>query len=366
MKLFNRLICPTTIAVFLSACGGSGGAPSNDDGSNEILDPIAPAEVVEPSVVEPPVVEPPVVDPPVVDQPEVVQPDEVVVPPEEVPPVSLIPDETISSFVNDEEIINYIVSNITSIILVSEAGDADLRVFDEDDFLTCSSTSSAPLDFCSNLDSNTTYNIQIFGFSEADFLLRPNSTPAINGRNRFTNEVAENIEDIYIANGITAVNLTSLNGDADLVIRNTELEIICDSNRSTDFDSCNNVDGSVLPGDELDSNQTYIISVEGFTQANYSLQTFDTPVVLDGFDSVTNQFVGENEERSWFARLISQAVLFPFNSDVDLEIYDISTNELVCSSRLPFTEIDTCNMAFGSYRVTVYGFNEGFYDLLVN
>jgi len=88
--------------------------------------------------------------------------------------------------------------------------------------------------------------------------------------------VAEGASVLYHSNGASAINLTTIDGDADLVVYSDEGRIneVCSSNSVAALDSC-----------DLGAEQNTYIEVYGYEASSFTLATVGTPVVTPQIDN---------------------------------------------------------------------------------
>jgi len=390
-------------AVFLVACGGSSGdsGPLEDeppvgtltndsdgptlldefegqDGDGDVVDPpitpIIPITPVTPITPEPP----PIAEPPsfedfvnqlnsenptaddesdqVIEDVDVVSGDDAPGDSEtdmsDSPLIQLSGGEVYTGSVEEGDIVLFQSDDSTSVFLESFSGDAELIIVDVNFNEVCLSTTTAVIDLCTDLVLGEVYFIGVGGETDAEFEIYVLDTPPLEGDLLFTGEVPEGRRFLLAGNGVTAFNLESFRGDADLTIKNLDNEIVCNSLNIDSVDSCNNVDGSNRT--PMDRETNYIVSVDGFTTSGFELQAFDAPTLRA--NTAVQSFVERTDELVFYAQNVSTVELTSLNGDADLIVFDATTNDFLCASGELLTALDSCTVEPGNLRIVVTGF----------
>lgn len=170
------------------------------------------------------------------------------------------------------------VTNANRIELTPISGDADLYVYQDallSDQICQSVGSSFITDVCEVSDIGILY-VQIRGFTDATFTLIADGEPRLADDD--TNELTLGVpindfvgasnRDVYLLTGGEVVELESLSGDADLYVYSgadlTTESLVCSS---TDTPERSVTDSCDIPSTQ----NTYYVTVFGFTAADYSL-----------------------------------------------------------------------------------------------
>lgn len=181
----------------------------------------------------------------------------------------------------------YQVSGIDQITLETLQGDADLYVFNSADFsieaLVCSADGLAAIDECL-LDTVGNYFIAVAGYDDSDYALSVNVGGAsvvdvqivtLQLNSAVSGSLLKDTAAVYRATTGNTATLTSVSGDADLLVFSSEDfsvdTLICASNEGgSALDSCN----------YSDTDAEVFIGVYGFSDASFTLEiSSSTPVV---------------------------------------------------------------------------------------
>ncbi len=210
---------------------------------------------------------------------------------------ALTPDAGVSGVLEEAERQIYEVSGAELIELESLSGDADLYIFDSMDFtdasFICASAAfsdESTIDSCALPSPAVTYYVLIVGYTLSDYsLIAVSSTddsgeePEIVDMGRLV--VGETVSESivsgqfhhFVVSGAASVELTSLTGDADLIVYATadyeDSGLLCVSGQ-------NSAD-SVVESCEIPSEADHFIEILGFEDSTYNLVTASSPVPED-------------------------------------------------------------------------------------
>lgn len=253
------------------------------------------------------------------------------------------------------------VNNVKSILLISEqgSGNADLSIVDADMNEVCVSTSAEAVDICSGLVVGEVYFVDVVGVINTGFRIFALDNPELRGETLLSGGVTEGGAFIFFGSGFTAVNLTSLAGDADLRVVDMSNIALCRSENKENFDSCNNVDGSISQA--LDKDISYLVVVEGFTDSTFELQTLDADELRANVP--VQRFLAANEQVNFFVRGGLPTRVTTLSGDIETRLFDASTNVLVCSP----DDVQTGNcttVSSMSLRIEVLGLVDSEFSLV--
>lgn len=192
-------------------------------------------------------------------------------------------DDAVSGTVAEGRSDLYVVDGADTVELLSRDGDADLYVFDDpalaEAALVCSSSTTADVDRCP-LTATTTHYVAVFGFSAADYEVfatmssapppTPRSpTPLVAGASD-EGALAEGDFVVYAVTAPARIELSSLDGDADLAVFASESltadDLICESERTAALDLC-----------AVDVSGTVYAVVYGFNDSRYRVSVAAEP-----------------------------------------------------------------------------------------
>ena len=176
-------------------------------------------------------------------------------------------------------------------------------------------------------------------------------------------EVAEGETALYQVSGADFVELTTIEGDADLFVFSTPArnELLCSSDSTGTTDTC-----------ELSGISTVYIVVVGFTESSFNLVAVPNEVLAVVSEELVlgetlTGTVALDEEHYFSVSGADFIELTSLTGDADLYLFsDAARQNLICIANAFRSEsvLDSCEISFDTVYAIVYGFTRSDYTLV--